>query len=306
MNWDDIRIFLALARTGHLKESARRVGLNSTTVSRRIARLAESIGESLFDQYSGGYSLTARGAQLLEEAEKIEAVMLAIREDKKPQALAGRVRVSAPEGFGLFIAAHIADFHFRYPGVEVDLAVSSAGRLNPSKREADIAIGVRRPIRGLVAVRKLFTAVTRLYGAKSYLERYGPIESIEELGNHSLVGYISDLVYTNELNYLGELGLDLEPSIRCSSILAQEELIAGGAGLGMLPQFRASAKPNLVALFPNELHVHRDLWLIVNQDARKLPRTRVFIDWIQELIDQNRTLLTGDMPEAVPLPYGGD
>lgn len=306
MNWDDIRIFLALARTGHLKESARRVGLNSTTVSRRIARLSDSLGEGLFDQYSGGYSLTARGAQLLQDAEKIEAVMLSIKEEKRPQKLAGRVRVSVSEAFGLFLAANIADFHFRYPGVEVDLAVSSAGRLNPSKREADIAIGVRRPIRGLVAVRKLFTAVTRLYCAESYLERYGPIRSIDELGSHSLVGYIADLVYTNELNYLAELGLDLEPTIRCSSILAQEELVAGGAGVGMLPQFRASTHANLVALFPEEIHVHRDLWLIVNQDARKLPRTRVFIDWIQELIDQNRTILTGDIPAASPLPYGGD
>lgn len=305
MNWDDIRIFLALARSGHLKESARRVGLNATTVSRRIIRLSEAMGENLFEQYGGGYSLTSRGTQLLHEAEQIEAVMVSIKEEKRPKKLAGRVRVSVSEGLGLFIASKIGDFHSRYPDVEVDLAVSSASRLNPSKREADIAIGVRRPIRGLVAVKKLFTAVTRLYASRGYLEKYGPIVSLDQLGKQSLVGYISDLVYTNELNYLGELGLDIEPTIRCSSILAQEELVAGGAGIGMLPQFRACNNPSLVALFPDEIHVHRDLWLIINQEARKLPRTRVFIDWIQEIVDQNRALLTGDLPDSNPLPYGG-
>jgi len=305
MNWDDIRIFLALARSGHLKESARRVGLNATTVSRRIARLSEAIGENLFNQYSGDYSLTPRGHLLLQEAEKIEAVMVSIKEEERLQKYAGRIRASVSEGFGLFIAANIAEFHFRYPDVEVDLVVSGASRLSPSKREADIAIGVRRPMRGLVAVKKLFTAVTRLYAAPSYLERCGPIESIDELHRHSLIGYISDLIYTNEINYLGELGLDIEPTIRCSSILAQEELVAGGAGIGMLPQFRAYNNPGLVALFPDEIHVHRDLWLIVNQEARKLPRTRAFIDWIQEIVDRHRKMLVGDMQDANPLPYGG-
>lgn len=294
MNWDDLRVFLAVARNRRLGAAAKSVGLDSTTVSRRLARLAKSLDATLFEQYSGVHQLTERGAELLRHAETIEAAALSAQEvSDAGRWLRGQLRVSIPEGFGWFIAKHLRGFHERYPQVAVDLVTSTSGRghLSPSKREAEIDLTAMRPSRGPVTVRKLVSPTVQLFASKNYLEKHGSINTFEDLSNHTLVGHIDHLLFSPELNYLAELGLVVDPMLHSSSIIVQYNLVESGVGIAMLPTFIGAQNPDLVVLLPDQVRLVRDLWIVVHQDMRKIPRVRAFISWLLEFVEENRSLL---------------
>jgi DNA-binding transcriptional LysR family regulator len=297
MNWDDLRVFLAVARNRSLSAAAKSVGLDSTTVSRRLARLAKSLNATLFEQYSGVHELTERGTELLRHAEAIEAAALSAQEvSDVGRWLGGRLRVSIPEGFGWFIGKHMRSFHERYPHVAVDLVTSTSGKghLSPSKREAEIDLISTRPSRGPVTVRRLFTPTVQLFASKNYLAQHGPINSLGDVVNHTLIGYIDNLLFSEELNYLAQLRLAAEPILKSSSIIVQYSLVASGAGIAMLPTFIGAQDPDLLVLLPDQVRQTHDLWMVVHQDTRKIPRVRAFIGWLLEVIEENRSLLTSE------------
>jgi DNA-binding transcriptional LysR family regulator len=294
LNWDDLRVFLAIARTRRLSAAAKSLGLDSTTVSRRLARLAISLDATLFEQYSGVHQLTERGIELLRYAETIEAAALSAQEisDSGPW-LGGQLRISVPEGFGWLIAQHLHSFHEQYPHVTLDLVTSASGsgHLSPAKREAEIDLISMRPSRGPVTVRKLVSPTVQMFASKSYLAKHAPIRTLEDVVNHTLIGHVDHLLSSHELNYLAQLGLVAEPVLHSTSILVQYNLVASGAGIAMLPSFIGSQNPDLVVLLPDVVRQVRDLWMVVHQDMRKIPRVRAFVGWLLEFVDANRSLL---------------
>jgi DNA-binding transcriptional LysR family regulator len=295
MNWDDLRVFLAVARNRSLNAAAKSVGLDSTTISRRLARLAKSLNATLFEQYSGVHKLTERGAELLRHAEIIEAAALSAQEvSDVGRWLGGRIRVSIPEGFGWFIAKYLHSFHERYPHVAVDLVTSAGGKghLSPSKREAEIDLISMRPSRGPVTVRRLFNPTVQLFASKDYLAQHDPVNALDDLVHHTLIGYVDNLLFSDELNYLGRLSLVVEPALKSSSIIVQYNLVASGAGIAMLPTFIGAQDPQLVVVLPDRVRQTHDLWMVVHQDTKKIPRVRVFISWLLEIIEAHRSLLT--------------
>jgi DNA-binding transcriptional LysR family regulator len=157
LNWDDLKIFLAVARQQKLAAAARLLGIDATTISRRIDRLAADLGTPLFEQSSAGHQLTAGGTQLLRHAEAVERSALAARADVTGERglLSGVVRVSVAEGFGTWIVArHLAAFRAAHPDIVVEL-IASSGFLNPSKREADLAVMLARPTSCPLVARRL-------------------------------------------------------------------------------------------------------------------------------------------------------
>jgi DNA-binding transcriptional LysR family regulator len=294
MNWDDLRVFLAVARNRRLSSAAKSVGLDSTTVSRRLARLEKSLDATLFEQYSGVHQLTERGSELLQHAEAIEAAALSAQEAADVgQSLGGRLRVSIPEGFAWLVSQELHTFHKRHPQVAIDFVVATSGRghLSPSKREAEIDLTALRPARGPVTVRRLVSPTTQLYASKGYLQEHGPIDSLADLANHTLVGHIDDLLLTPELNYLAEIGTVEEPILHSSSILVQYNLVASGAGIAMLPNFIAAQSSDLQVLLPEHVRLVRHLWMVVHQDMRRIPRVRAFTNWLLEVIQAKQSLL---------------
>jgi DNA-binding transcriptional LysR family regulator len=297
LNWDDLRIFLALARNDRLNAAAKLVGLDATTVSRRMARLGDSLQATLFEHYHGGHVLTARGKELLARAERMESEMLAAQELSVTHGDGGRVRVSVSEAFGLFLARRLHTFHEEHPEIALDLAMAATARLSPSKREADIALTMIKPERGSVTIRKFATPTNHLYASQAYLDRHPPIRSIPDLRRHTLIGYISDLLYTKQMKYFSELGLGREPDVRTSSILAQRALVQSGVGVGVLPRFLAQPHPELIQILSDQVRVERTLWILVHQDVRQLPRVKTVIAWLTRQANENRTLLTGEPVE---------
>ena len=299
MNWNELRIFLSVARHGNLIASGRALRIDPTTVSRRISSLEAALEQTLFERTNEGFVLTGHGRDLLAHAEEMEAIASRIElASASRKTLSGQLRVSVSEGLGgYFIAPRLADFSSAHPGLDIDL-VASSGFLNPSKREADLAILLTRPRRGLLKVRKLTEYTLCLYASRArkdwqqVLADGSPRES-----GIPFVGYVPDFIYAPELRYLDEIESGLEASVRSTSIIAQQELIAGGAGIGVLPHFMAHRDERLMRIRP-DISIRRDFWLAVHRDVAGQPRVRAFIEWLDEVVGKGAGVLVSDQGSA--------
>ncbi|MCC6827254.1 MAG: LysR family transcriptional regulator [Novosphingobium sp.] len=296
INWNELRDFLAVARVGQYARAAATLGIDPATIGRRLRRLERALGYTLFEQTREGQVLTEAGERLLAQVELMGQAFETIVEQQSPAGLSGHLRISVSEGFGTwFIARHLQGFTDRYPLLTVDLAATS-GFLNPSKREADMAILLARPRTGPVISGKLSDYRLQLYAGRSYLARKGGPQNLDDLAlRHRLIGYVPDLLYAPELRYLGEIDERLNAHIRSSSINAQHQLVAAGAGIAVLPCFIGDADPRLERVLP-EIGIDRSFWIVIHRDTRQLQRVRAFRNWLLEVVAQNRDALLGRIP----------
>ncbi|WP_394728776.1 LysR family transcriptional regulator [Altererythrobacter sp. GH1-8] len=292
INWDDLRIFYAVARSGQIARAAKALRVDETTVSRRLRRLERSLGQRVVEQTREGQTLTEHGVSMLVEVERMaDAASKLTGSAPDSRGLAGQIRLSVSEGFGSwFLASRLPILASTQPELNVEL-VASSGFLSPSKREADIAVMLSRPKSGPLIARKLADYTLMLYASPAYLEQNGiPQAACDLAGNHRLVGYISDLIYAPELDYLSEVHVGLKPSVQSSSINAQLHLIAGGGGIGVLPCFMGDRSPDVVKVLP-DLRITRSFWVVTHQDTHRLAKVRFLSTWLSEQIEFNRDLL---------------
>jgi DNA-binding transcriptional LysR family regulator len=293
MRWDDLHVFLAVARAGQLARAATALGVDATTVGRRLRRLETELGQTLFEQSRQGQTLTEAGERLAARAEAIERQVREIEAGAQGGGeLSGSIRVSVSEGFGTwFVAHHLPAFAAAHPRLRIDL-VASSGFLNPSRREADVAILLARPRKGPLFTRKLTDYSLRLYASRAWLAEHGPVERKSDLRRHPLVGYVPDLLYAPELRYLREIDPELEPRVRSTSINAQYRLVAAGAGIAVLPCFIGDADPELVRLL-DAVVVRRSFWLVTHADTRRAGRVGAFVGWLTDLVASRQPRLVG-------------
>lgn len=291
-DWSDFQAFLAIARAGQLARAAHVLGVDATTMGRRLRRLEARLGASLFEQTREGQILTEAGEALLAHVEGMAQAAGAIAEGGAGHGeLAGSLRISVPEGFGSwFLPRHVASFAEAHPRLTLDL-VANSGLLSLSKREADIAVTLSRPRAGPVIARKLSDYALRLYASPAYLEAAGhPRRPVDLTQGHRLAGYIPDLLYDPSLNYLDEIHPGLEVRLRSSSINAQHRLLAAGAGIGVLPCFMGDADGALVPVLP-ERRIRRTFWLVTHKDTHNLARVRAGKDWLLHAVQAQREVL---------------
>lgn len=290
-DWDDMRVFLAVARARKIAPAARALGLDPTTLTRRIARLEQALGARLFDLSMGERVLSEQGLAMLAHAERVESASLAAMEEAtgKSRMLSGQVRLSVAEGFGTWVLAPgLADFHARHAGIRLDL-ISASGFLNPSKREADMALMLARPQRGRLSARRLGDYRLHLYAADAYLEQRGEPANPAALLHHTLVGYVPDFIFSPELDYLNEVHAGLEAHLRSTSINMQYRMIAESAGIGILPDFIGRRDPKLRSLLTDAVQITRSFWLVIHEDLRRLPRIEAVAQWLQERVAHMNT-----------------
>lgn len=273
-DWDDLRVFLAVARTRRIAPAARQLGIDPTTVGRRLTRLSQEFGSQLFETVGDERQLTERGHALYGRAEAMESAALSALGEVTGDSLSlsGQVRLSVAEGFATWVLAPaLPEFHRTHPDIQLDL-ITASGFLNPSKREADLAVMLARPRTGRLVASKLGDYHLRLYAARSYIDRYGEPRRIDALKQHSLIGYIPEFIYSPELDYLGEIGSGLEPRLRSTSINIQHRLIQGGTGIGVLPAFIGDRDESLMPVLASERVIRRSFWLVMHSDTRGLAR----------------------------------
>ena len=288
---DQIGAFLAVVREGNCVAAARRLRLDHSTVSRRLASLEAQLGTRLFDRSPRGLAPTAAASAFLAHAERIERelIMAADAVSQRDTPIAGTVRVATPEIFGSgFLAPLIPELASRHPELVIELVPESRAT-SLSKREADIAIAVRRPVDGRLFSRKLTDYGLGLYAAPSYLETFGNPASIDALSDHRFISYVDDLVEVPELLVLG--GMDLKGMVvfRASTSAAQIAAAAAGTGLAMLHHIAVRDDRRLVRVLDEEVEARRSYWLIIHADLRQLPRVRAVADFLAEAVSRERT-----------------
>lgn len=291
-DWNNLRSFLAVARSGRLTAAASRLGLDHTTLSRRLAALEQALKAKLFDRSPTGYTLTEQGRRLLPIAEQMESLALGADEAVGGTAacVEGVVRIGSPEGFGsYFLAPRVGRLGEHYPELQIQLVAASAV-FSLSRRDADIVIAVSRPPAGRLVASKLIDYDLGLYAAPAYLAAHPPIESAAGLSRHRFVSYIGDLLNFAELDFLQHVAPDGSTSLESSNLVAQLRATLAGAGLCVLPAFLAEQEPGLVRVLPEEVKLTRSLWLIVHQDLSALARIKAVVRFIKEEVQAARSI----------------
>ena len=288
MNWDDVRVFLAVARAGQILAASKRLGLNHATVARRVTALEDALKTKLLTRRTNGCELTHGGEEFLLAAERMEAEMLSARSTLGDEdvAIAGSVRIGAPDGFGVtFLAPRLSSLTARYPDLKIQL-VPVPRSFSLSRREADIAITVDLPDQGRLVAKKLVEYSLGLYASRDYLQQNGSPATIEDLSQHRLVGYVDDLVISPSLNYAPELSRDWRPAFEISSALGQVEAVRAGAGIGILHAFIARRYQELVEVLPERI-IRRSYWLSYHESVRTLRRINVVANFISDTVHQH-------------------
>ena len=299
MDWDHLRVFLAVARQGQLLGAARRLGLNHTTVSRRLDLLEADLGSVLVERRPSGSTLTQAGERLLPVAERMEAEIVqlaaAMREDEAE--VAGTVRIGAPDGLGnLVLAAEIGRLIDRHPNLVVEL-VPLPRAFSLSRREADIAIGFERPPHGRLIASKLCDYSLGVYAAPGYLERRGKPASRSDLAGHAVVTAVEDFVYASALDYATSLEQGAGRLFRCASVVGQLEAVRSGVGIGVLHDFAAVGDTRLARVLP-EISFTRAYWLLSHADTHGVARIATCRAFLGEIVRERRNRF---LPDEIPL-----
>ena len=286
--WTDVHYFLELARAGSLSAAAHRLGVEHTTVSRRMRRLEEALGATLFDRRREGHVLTEVGRDLLVHAETMEASMLAAG-DQLLGASAGQargaVRLNAPEVLGsLVIAPRLSGLLAAHPDLRVDLVLLPRFA-DLAAREAELAIVIEPPTSGRYMTARLCDYRYYLYGAPSYLAAHPPIVRREQLGEHSFVDYVQDQLMSARLDFFKELGVSPRRRFCCTGMTAQVSAAIAGLGLVMAPPYAVPADERLQRILPGELFVQRSFWLVAPSDLFRLRRIRAVWDYLRQMVE---------------------
>ncbi len=291
-DWDDLRVFLAVARAESLSGAGKTLKLDPATVGRRIAKLEEAVSARLFSRSPQGYTLTDEGQRLMTHAARAEqAVSEAIEEvGTEGPGLTGQIRIGAPDGSANYllpqVVAEICDGH---PGLEVQI-VAQPRVFNLSKREADMAIAVSPPATGRLTVQKISDYKLHLAASKAYLDRHPPITSIEDLKHHRMIGYIQDLIFDKELDYQTEVGIDAA-ALASNSVSVQFNWLRTGAGIGVVHDFALPAAEGLVKVLPDKVSLVRSFYLIRHPDDRRVERLNRFAELLAHGVRREVTRL---------------
>jgi molybdate transport repressor ModE-like protein len=291
IDWDDVRYFLAVARGGSVRAAAERLGVNHSTVLRRIAQLEEHLGAQIFEKLPSGYRLTDAGEEVLEFADQMEASShrLETRIFGRDQSVRGLLRVTLAHPLAThLLMPDFAEFARLHPDVEMDI-VSSAELANLTNREADVAIRV---------VYDPKTLPLNLHGLKGpqvfggvYMScdrlarwRAGARDSIRwiVISGHGIPDWANE----------GEFSTTGVP-FKVTDGEAQIVAVRQGIGMTTLPCFVGDADPLLVRVPGTVLHKYGTLWLLTQGEARKTKRVQMFTEFVSRKLASYVPLLTG-------------
>jgi len=294
MNWDDLKIFLAVARDESLSGAGKRLKLDPATAGRRIARLEEELGALLFAKSPQGYALTEAGQRLTPHAELAEQAVLAAEEAIRGQSgqLSGQIRLGAPDGVANFLLPQVCSAIVEEnPDLEIQI-VALPRLFNLSRREADMAITVSPPTAGRLTVQKVSDYHLHLAASEAYLSAAPPIRDLADLRGHRMIGYIPDMIFDKELDYLGELGVE-RVALASNSVAVQFNWIRQGGGLGIVHDFALPAAQGVRKVLAAEIALTRSFYLVRHLDDTRLERMNRFAAALTEGLRREIARLEG-------------
>jgi DNA-binding transcriptional LysR family regulator len=281
-SWDDLQIFLAAARGGTLAAAATSLGVNASTVHRRLLKLEGQLATRLFDRSPRGYALTPPGEDLLEQVLQIEEVVHAASRQVsgRDQRLSGSVVVATLDDLVVTILAPLfRRFRAQHPEVTIEVALGS-DHADLARRQADVAIRIGdRPREEGIVPRRVCAVRLAVYGSRAYLRARGTPRRHDQLAGHDIVrGDASVGKLPMEL-WLDRHAGATSVAYRSRSMLARVVAVREGIGIGLLPCFMADVERTLVRLGPPIPEIAPGLWLLVHADLRRNARVRAFVDF---------------------------
>jgi DNA-binding transcriptional LysR family regulator len=300
LDWNDLRFFLEIHRGGSLVKAARKLQVDQSTVSRRLAALERSLDARLFDRTPKGYVLTPAGRGMLETVGAMDEAALSLERQLvgADTRLEGRVRVTTSEALAAEVLLPVCgSFHARHPGIELEV-ITHNQPLSLAQREADLAIRLMKPEGESLVARKVGEIVIGLYGSEAYLARHGVPDARRGYAGHAFVGYLGESSASLEARWLGRNVPDARLALRCHSVLVARAAAVAGFGLALLPCSLGDERPELRRLaIPEDLPA-RPIWLLVHPDLRATPRVRAVMDYFAEQLELLRPRLVGESPKA--------
>ncbi|MCB2127059.1 MAG: LysR family transcriptional regulator [Rhodobacteraceae bacterium] len=295
-DWNDLRHLIAVSRYGSTLAAAKALGVNQSTVHRRLLELERRIGLSLVKRRPAGYRLSEMGEVLIGDVmavqtavEHLERKIGALKLDLK-----GTIRLTCPEPTVPRIAASglLDRFHARYPNLAVEF-VTSDRYLDLAKGEADVAFRSGDPVDESLVGRKICDSVWAVYASRSYIQQHGRPHSIEDLSAHALIGFDGIMQNHRVARWLPTAVPEARIVSRSSSMLGVVSSVAAGVGVAPLPTTLGDAEGTLVQVLPPIAELTRCWYLLTPSDLRRTPRVAAFVDCVLEDIPALKAVLTG-------------
>jgi DNA-binding transcriptional LysR family regulator len=295
LDWDDLKFLLAFARAGSMHAAAKVLGVNQSTVQRRLGALEEKAGYRLIERHLGGYRLTALGANLVPAAEEVEAAVARFKRGLASQAggLQGTLRLTCGSALAsrLQAASLIQQFHARHPGISVELLVSDR-ILDLSDGEADVAIRRGAPTDNVLVGRKIAEASWSVYASAAYLERHGKPGHADSLEGHLVVGCDGPIAQYPGGHWARSVVPPATVATRSDNWQGLILAVKSGAGLAAIPRWQGDFDPGLVRVI-DDIGLKIPYYLLMHRDLQGAPRVRAFADFVAAEIRSFRTLLFG-------------
>jgi DNA-binding transcriptional LysR family regulator len=295
-DWDDVRFFLAVARHNSTLAAGRALGVNQSTVTRRIAELERSLGHALVRREPTGYRLSELGTTMLPHAERIAAAVQDFEQQlaDATRAQIGTVRITCPEPVVLRITQSglLDRFHARHPELRAEFVISDR-YLDITKGDADVALRSGDTDDGVLVGRKIADSLWAVYASRGYVERHGKPDSAADLAGHALVGLDESMANHRASTWLRAVAPEARIVARNNSVLGLAQAVKSGLGVGPLPTALGDNDPDLVRAFGPVPELTRSWRLLTHPDLRHTRRVSAFFDFIASEMDALRPIFTG-------------
>ena len=294
-DWDDLKHLLAVARHGSTLAASRALGVDQSTVQRRLVELERRIGQSLVQRQPTGYRLTEFGQEMLPFAEAVERSVQAFERQLRTLGTetAGVIRLTCPEPIvNRIMQTGLLDrFHARHPALRVQFVMSDK-YIDLGQGDADVALRSGDTDDELVG-RKIGDSIWAVYASRAYIERHGRPASIEDLARHALVGFDDTMARHRIAQWLRKVAPDAPMAARSSSVLGLIYSVKAGIGIGPLPVPLGDAESDLVRVIEPVAELSRIWRVLTTRELRRTPRVSAFFDFIVSELETLRPIITG-------------
>ena len=296
LDWNDLRLVLAIAREGSLSGAARRLGVTHSTVFRRLGTIEAVIGTRLFERFRDGYAPTPAGETAAASAARLEDEVLALERRLSGQDLrpSGPVRITTTDTLGAVLMRHLPAMRAAHPEIQPDITISNT-MANLTRREAEIAIRPTPAPSELLVGRRVADIAHAIYGSRTYLVR----RDDKDLSAHDWIGLDDALAGTVIAGWMREHLRAVRIACRVDALPALRDAAAAGLGLAVLPCYVGDPAPGLRRLTPKALVEPRSaLWLLTHDDLRRTARIRATLDFLATALVSERALFEGKRADA--------
>lgn len=291
---DDLLVLLAVGRSGRFVSAAEELGINHTTISRRIAALEHTLGGRVLTRAAGGWELTDLGREALAAAEIVESAVKSLSADAGgSRILEGAVRISATDGFSAYIAAPAAaEVRRQHPKITVEI-VATTRRASTQRSGLDLEVVVGEPQVHRATAIRLSDYCLGLYGARDYLAEHGIPATIDDLAAHPLVYFIDSMLQVDDLDLASSFAPAMRESVTSTNVFVHVEATRAAAGLGLLPCFMADRHPDLRRVLAETVSVQLAYWLVARPETLRRPEVAAFVDALRTKVHHEHNALLG-------------